>query len=96
MFTTTRFSQLRRFYKLLDFKPLQKFSNIKENGPIQTNYKSPVVEERFYKKPTPKYSLGEILRIEHIVKNYENYYDKEGIIAGWARTVRYERGENFI
>ncbi len=91
MFTSSRLSHLKRLYRLLDVKPLQKFSNIKENitkAPNQVKYQSPVVEERFYKKPTPKYSLGQILRIEHIVKNCEEYYEKEGIIAGWARTVR--------
>jgi len=80
----------RAFYKLFNFKEFRAFSKATTNNQaeISSHYKSPVVEERFYKKPIPKYSLGEIIRIENIIKNYESYYDKEGIIAGWARTVR--------
>lgn len=55
----------------------------------QAPYKSTHVEERFHKKPVPQYSIGEILRIEHIVRNADQYFDKDGVIAGWARTVRY-------
>lgn len=53
-----------------------------------TDYKSPHVEERFYKKAVPKFAIGEILRIEHIIKNFQDYIDKDGIVAGWARTIR--------
>lgn len=54
----------------------------------KVDYKSPHVEERFHKKPNPKFAIGEILRIEHIVSHAEDYFDKEGIVAGWARTLR--------
>ena len=77
--------------QVLLFKNARAFSKLRHNPEaISSHYKSPVVEERFYKKPNPKCSLGEIIRIENIFKNYESYFDKEGIIAGWARTVRYQ------
>lgn len=83
------FFQTKAFYKLLNFHSLKAFSKKASSlAQINSSYKSPVVEERFYKKPIPKYSLGKIIRIENIIKNYESYYDKDGIVAGWARTVR--------
>lgn len=51
-------------------------------------YKSPYVEERFYKKAVPKHAIGQILRMEHIIRNPEEYFETEGIVAGWSRTVR--------
>ena len=81
-----------RLSRLLNLQKLAKFSEAKENSSNSTEnkarYQSPVVEQRFYKKPSPKFLLGEILRIEYVTKNYEEYYETEGIIAGWARTVR--------
>jgi len=62
----------------------------------KTNYKSPHVEERFHAKPIPKYGIGEILRIEHVVKHAEEYYDKVGIVAGWARTLRSAGGNSIV
>jgi hypothetical protein len=56
--------------------------------PTTKQYKSPYVEERFFKKSIPKFNIGEILRVEHIIKTPEEYYDKEGIVAGWSRTLR--------
>ena len=46
------------------------------------------VEERFFKKPIPKYLIGQILRIEALMHDHVNYLDKTGIVAGWARTIR--------
>jgi asparaginyl-tRNA synthetase len=46
------------------------------------------VEERFIKKPVPNFLVGEILRLEHVMKQHEQYIDKTGIVAGWARTMR--------
>jgi asparaginyl-tRNA synthetase len=60
------------------------------------DYKSPHVEERFYAKAVPKHGIGEILRIEHIVKNAEKYYDTVGVVAGWARTLRNAGGNTII
>ena len=57
---------------------------------VKADYKSPHVEERFHKKPTPKFIIGEILRIEHIVKKSEQYYDSVGVVAGWARSLRFD------
>ena len=57
---------------------------------VKADYKSPHVEERFHKKPIPKFIIGEILRIEHVVKNHEQYYDTIGVVAGWARTLRFD------
>jgi len=66
-----------------------KFTKINMVEPTaKNNYQSPHVEERFYKKPNPKFAIGEILRIEHIVKHADDYFEKEGIVAGWARTLR--------
>lgn len=64
--------------------------------PTKKQYVSPYVEERFFKKPLPKFNIGEILRIEHIVKNPDQYYDKEGIVAGWSRTLREAGGGKLI
>jgi len=59
-------------------------------------YKSEHVEERFYAKPVPKHAIGEILRVEHIVKNADKYFDTVGVVAGWARTLRAGKGITFI
>lgn len=87
---SSKLSKLNRLSNLIISQSLKRFStaNQPNRSDYQFQYKSPKVESRFYAKPVPKFSLGEILRIEHIVKNVEQYYDKEGIIAGWARTVR--------
>mgnify|MGYP003577404060 CR=1 FL=1 len=60
------------------------------------DYRSPHVEERFYAKAVPKNSIGEILRIEHVVKNAEQYFDTVGVVAGWARTLRNAGGNTII
>lgn len=54
----------------------------------EENYKSPFVEERFYQKPQSKHIIGEILRIDHVLKNCEEYFETIGVVAGWSRTVR--------
>ena len=58
-----------------------------EPSPV-TDYKSPYVEERFYKKPLPKHAIGQILRMEHVIRHAEEYFNTEGVVAGWSRTVR--------
>jgi hypothetical protein len=86
----SKISKLKKLSGLFSAKQLRLFSDSSKaaNEVQKALYQSPSVESRFYKKPVPKFSVGEILRIEHICKDYENYYDTEGIIAGWARTVR--------
>ena len=48
----------------------------------------PYVEDRYYKKPIPRNVVPNIIRLEYLFKNYEQYLDKEVIVAGWARTCR--------
>ena len=58
--------------------------------PATKEYQSQFVEERYFKKPVPKFNLGEIIRVEHIMKSHEEYYDKVCVVAGWSRTLRYD------
>lgn len=64
--------------------------------PTGTQFKSPYVEERFFKKPNTKFNLGELLRIEYVLDHHESFYDKEGILGGWARTLREAGGGKMI
>lgn len=49
----------------------------------------PYVEERYYAKPVPKSVNGQIVRIEYLMKHWEQFLDQQITIAGWARTCRY-------
>mmetsp|Transcript_35475 Transcript_35475/g.31973 ORF Transcript_35475/g.31973 Transcript_35475/m.31973 type:complete len:81 (-) Transcript_35475:1461-1703(-) len=64
--------------------------------PATKEYQSQFVEERYFKKPVPKFNLGEIIRVEHIMKSHEEYYDKVCVVAGWSRTLRKAGGGKLI
>lgn len=40
--------------------------------------------------------VGEILRLEEVLANFEQYIDKVGTIAGWARTVRAQANNTLV
>ena len=50
--------------------------------------KTPMVEERYFAKPIPKTVVGQIVRLEYLLKNHESYIDQKVTVGGWARTCR--------
>lgn len=39
-------------------------------------------------KIVPKFQVKEILRLEYVLQNYQEFIDQIGTVAGWAKTVR--------
>lgn len=80
------FSKYRRYLQLFKLIESHKFSF--SSRKMETDYKSQYVDNRFYKKPQVKHLIGQISRIEHVVQNAEEFFDKEATLAGWSRTLR--------
>lgn len=81
------FSKYRRYLHLFNLIESRKFRF--STRMVDKSYKSNYVDERFFKKPQPKFLIGQISRVDHIVSNAESYFDKEATVAGWSRTLRY-------
>lgn len=81
-----RYFRTHKYFNKFQYNQMEQTDKVEEFKHYKCSI--PYVEDRYYAKPIPKTVNGQITRIEHLMKYYEQYLDQSVIVAGWARTCR--------